>query len=166
MRLGSVTGDALTTKAAQEFHLIEEGFPTNPLGWLVALCSRRLREGLTARFIDAGYRVSPEQWAILGQLWRQDGLPQQVLADRFHRSKVAAVQLINQLEKQGLVVRRDNPADKRSNLICLTPQGRALESQLIPLAEGNLTKALQGIPEADLATIRRVLYTIISNMDT
>ena len=155
----------MATASTEELCQIAESWLTNPLGWLLGLCSRRLREGLTTSFINAGYRVSPEQWAILGQLWRQDGLPQQILADRFHRSKVAAVQLINQLEKQGLVVRRDNPADKRSNLIYLTPQGRALESELIPLAQSNLTKALQDIPEADLVTTRRVLCRIIGNMD-
>jgi DNA-binding MarR family transcriptional regulator len=142
-----------------------EGWPTNPLGWLVALCSRRLREGLTMRFIDAGHSVSPEQWAILGQLWRDDGLPQQVLADRFHRSKVAAFQLINKLEKQDLVSRRPNPADGRSNLIYLTSQGRAVESELIPLAQENLDQALDGISEGDLMVTKSVLGRIIRNMN-
>jgi DNA-binding MarR family transcriptional regulator len=152
------------TKATDELSIVTEGWPTNPLGWLVALCSRRLREGLTMRFVNAGYRVSPEQWSILGHLWRQDGLPQHVLGDRFHRSKVAAFQLINKLEKQGLVMRRPNPEDGRSNLIYLTPKGRAIESELIPLAQKNLVQAVEGISETDLATTKSVLSRIIANM--
>jgi DNA-binding MarR family transcriptional regulator len=152
-------------KSKDELSSMTEGWPTNPLGWLVALCSRRLREGLTARFLQAGYRISPEQWAILGQLWREDGLPQQVLADRFHRSKVAAFQLINHLEKQGFVTRRPHPTDKRSNLIYLTPKGRAVESELIPLAQENLVRALDGIRDAELVTTRSVLCRIIDNMN-
>jgi DNA-binding MarR family transcriptional regulator len=93
------------------------------------------------------------------------GLSHQVLADRFHRSKVAAFQLINQLEKQGLVARRPHPTDKRSNLIYLTPKGRAVESELIPLAQENLVRALDGIRDAELVTTRSVLCRIIDNMN-
>jgi DNA-binding MarR family transcriptional regulator len=116
------------------------------------------------RFASAGHNVSPEQWSILAQLWRQDGLSQQVLADRFHKSKVAALHLVDRLEAQGLVARRPNPTDGRSNLIYLTPKGRAIQSELIPLAQGNLDRALEGVSDADLETTKSVLYKITSNM--
>jgi DNA-binding MarR family transcriptional regulator len=115
-------------------------------------------------FASAGYSISPEQWSILVQLWRQDGLTQQVLADHFHRSKVAAFHLISKVEAQGLVERRPNPSDGRSNLIYLTPRGRAIVDQLIPLAQGNLDRALAGIPAADVETTRRVLSRISENL--
>jgi DNA-binding MarR family transcriptional regulator len=147
-----------------ELSIITEGFPTDPLGWLVAICSKLLREGLTTRFTNGGYGVTPEQWSMLAHLWQQDGLPQQLLADRFHRSKVAAFQLINKLETQGLVIRSSNPVDGRSNLIYLTPEGRAIESQLIPLAQANMVQALDGICEADVETAKSVIRKIIANM--
>ena len=90
------------------------------MGWVVAYCSKRLQEGLVRRFSGAGYKVSPEQFSILAQLWENDGLSQQTLADRFHRSKVAAFHLITKLEGQGVVERRPNPADGRSNLVFLS----------------------------------------------
>ncbi len=134
------------------------------MGWVVAYCARRVQEGLTKRFAEAGYRVSPEQFSIVAQLWQQDGLSQQTLADRFHRSKVAAFHLITKLDEQGLVERRDNPQDGRSNLVYLTAEGRAMVATLIPLAQQNLDRALEGIPPKDVETAREVLYKIAVNM--
>jgi DNA-binding MarR family transcriptional regulator len=159
-----MNGGALGKHSADGSSLIRENWPTDLTGWLVSYCSKLLREGLTMRFAKAGYNVSPEQWSIVVQLWQQDGLPQQVLAERFHRSKVAAFHLISKLEGQGLVVRRPNPKDGRSNLIRLTPEGRAMVAKLIPAAQGNLDQALAGVSDADLKTAKWVLYKIANNM--
>ena len=142
---------------------ITEKFPTDALSWLMATCSKTLRERLAVRFANAGYAVTPEQWAILGRLGQQDGLSQQALADRFHRSKVAAFQLISKLEKQGLVERRSDPKDGRSNLVYLTEEGRRIQPELVSLASENMTAALEGISEADLTTAKRVVRRIIEN---
>ena len=140
------------------------GWPTHSMGWVVAYCSKRLQEGLTKSFAKAGYRVSPEQWSIVAQLWETDGLSQQSLADRFHRSKVAAFHLITKLEQQGLVTRQPNPADGRSNLVRLTPQGRTMVAKLIPIAQQNLDRALRGIPASDVQKTWSILNQIASNM--
>jgi DNA-binding MarR family transcriptional regulator len=151
-------------EASEQAFGSEEGFPTEPLGWLLALGSRVVKDGLSSGFSTAGINVTPEQWSILANLWYMDGVSQQVLADRFHRSKVAAFHLITKLEEQGLVVRRTNPADGRSNLIYLTPEGRAVVTRLIPVAEANLDRALKGVPERDVKTAESVIRRVIFNM--
>ena len=150
-------------KETDEKFVITDDFPTDALSWLMATCSKLLRESLSIKFTKAGHKVTPEQWAILAHLWQKDGLSQQALADRFHKSKVAAFQLINRLTARGLVVRRSDPQDGRSNLIYLTPQGRAIQSELVALAQENMTQALEGIPKADLDTAKSVVCKIISN---
>lgn len=143
--------------------IITDAFPTDALSWLMATCSKMLRETLQTRFANAGYQITPEQWAILAHLWQKDGLSQQNLADSFHRSKVSAFQLISRLENQGLVVRRNDPEDGRSNLVYLTPAGRTIQSALVALAEENIAKALEGISDADLKTAKKVVRKIIDN---
>ena len=86
------------------------------------------------------------------------------LADRFHRSKVAAFHLITNLEKQGAVVRKPNPADGRSNLVYLTEDGREIAAKLIPLAQENLDWALDGISAEEIERTKEVLYKIAVNM--
>ena len=149
--------------SAKAQFMITEQFPTDALSWLMATCSKTLREKLAVRFAEAGYSVTPEQWAILGRLGQQDGLSQQALADRFHRSKVAAFQLISKSEKQGLVERRGDPKDKRSKLVYLTEEGRKIQPELIRLASENMTAALEGISEPDLTVAKKVVRKIIEN---
>ena len=148
---------------SSEQDIVTESFPTDALSWLMATCSKRLRERLTLKFSNAGYKVTPEQWAILAHLWQQDGLSQQALANRFHRSKVAAFQLIGRLEKQGLVLRHPDPSDGRSNRIFLTAEGRKIQKELVILAQENMAQAIEGISEEDLETAKHVVRKIIAN---
>ena len=148
---------------AKEDFVVTDAFPTDALSWLMATCSKQLRESLQQRFTSAGYKVTPDQWAILAYLWQQDGLSQQALASRFYRSKVSAFQLINRLEKQGLVFRRADPEDGRSNLIHLTPKGRSIQSALVALARKNMSRALDGISGADLKIAKSVVRKMIRN---
>ena len=147
-----------------EKFLVTDSFPTDALSWLMATCSKLLRETLSVRFTKAGHTVTPEQWAILVHLWQQDGLSQQTLANRFHRSKVAAFQLIGRLEKQGFVIRRPDPVDGRSKRIYLTPEGRKIQSELIPLAQENMARAIRNISGKDLETAKAVVRKIIDNV--
>lgn len=150
-------------KSREEPFVVTDAFPTDALSWLMATCSKVLRERLAVRFSKAGYSVTPEQWAILGRLGQEDGLSQQALADRFHRSKVAAFQLISKLEAQGLVERRQDPDDARSRLVYLTEEGRRVEVALVELAKENMAAALQGVDSQDLETAKKVVRTIINN---
>jgi DNA-binding MarR family transcriptional regulator len=150
-------------KQTEERFVITDAFPTDALSWLMATCSKVLRERLAVRFTKAGYGVTPEQWAILGRLGQEDGLSQQAVADRFHRSKVAAFQLITKLEARGLVERRPDPHDGRSRLVYLTDEGRRVEKALVELAKDNMAAALQGVDECDLETAKKVVRTIINN---
>jgi DNA-binding MarR family transcriptional regulator len=142
---------------------ITDSFPTDALSWLMATCSKLLRERLQFKFAKAGYKVTPEQWAILAHLLQQDGLSQQALANRFHRSKVAAFQIIGKLEDQGLVIRNPDPVDGRSNRIYLTVEARKLQSALVALAQENMNQALDGIGENELEIAKKVVKQIIKN---
>ena len=149
--------------ADKDQNIVTDAFPTDVLSWLMATCSKLLRESLGIRFANAGFTVTPEQWAILAHLWQQDGLSQQALADRFHRSKVAAFQIIGRLEKQGLVVRRPDPVDGRSKRIFLTSKGREIQSNLVTLANENMVRAVRGISQKDLEIAKSVVKRIIRN---
>lgn len=154
----------MTTDVNELSFAYTEGWPTDSMGWVVAFCARRLQEGLRGEFTKARYKVSVEQWSIVTQLSIKDGLTQQALADRFHKSKVAAFHLITKLEEQGLIVRRPNPEDGRSNLIHLTDKGREMVTTLVPLAQHNLDRALEGISSADVESARSVLFKMALNL--
>src|SRR3954452_21523468 len=83
--------------------------------------------------------LEPEglKWSDYGALTIMDAEPdldQQSLAARLGIDKVSAGQLIDRLERDGLVTRRVHPTDRRARLLRLTPKGLALRRRLQPAA--------------------------------
>jgi len=46
----------------------------NTLGYLINRCAIWLKQELTHRFKQAGYDITPEEWAIRNRLWEQDDM--------------------------------------------------------------------------------------------
>lgn len=74
-----------------------------------------------------------EMLQIMRRLWTTQGVSQQYLAEKTAKDKACLTNLINNLEKKGWVVRREDPSDRRNRLIYLTPEGEALAHQVKPL---------------------------------
>lgn len=142
-----------------EYYDVNESFPM-----LIANCEKYMRESLNARFRDAGYRVTTEQWVILVHLDHQDGISQQAIADRYDRSKVSAFNLIKKLKKEGYVLRKTDPNDARSKLIYLTQKGKNLLQKLIPIAKENIKAMSRGIGTEEIRVLKQVARKIIQNL--
>lgn len=70
----------------------------------------------------------PSHAGILRVIRQSDGLSQQALGERLGMFPSRLVGMIDELEKRGLVERRNSPADRRSYALHLTAAGRdALE---------------------------------------
>lgn len=138
---------------------LKESFPM-----LVATCAKYMRETLKMCFIDAGYKVTHEQWAVLTWLAERDGVTQQELADSFERSKVAAYNLLKKLEQNSLILRKTDSDDSRYNRVYLTDKGMTLQRELTPLAKSNTALMSEGIPTEDIETFKSVLRKLNTNM--
>jgi MarR family transcriptional regulator, transcriptional regulator for hemolysin len=97
--------------------------------------------------------VAPMLWA--GRLG--GGVRQVALADYVGIEGPSLVRLIDQLENSGLVVRRDDPTDRRAKTIWLTPEGevvaREIEARLVRLREN----ALSDVPPEKLTEMLKLL---------
>lgn len=136
----------------------------NSLGMLLDWASQFMRLELNRKFAAAGLDATSEQWKILIILWFEDGLTQQQLAEKTNKSKVSLVKLVDGLERRGLVNRRPDPNDRRSNLIFLTPKGAGIQEQLIGLAKDNMAQATTNIDPQELDLCVKVLKQILANM--
>ena len=105
-----------------------------------------------------GIGLSPAKLAVLGGLARAGG--RLSLGDlAHHRSCVKSniTKLVDRLEADGLVARRDDPDDRRGVLAEITAEGRRLQAEgerLIEEAERSLTRELAA---EDVAALRRIL---------
>jgi DNA-binding MarR family transcriptional regulator len=67
----------------------------------------------------------------------------------------AATVAINDLERRGLVARREHPEDRRAKLVSLTIAGRATLRSAQKVAD-DAPEALASLPEEDVATLLRI----------
>jgi MarR family transcriptional regulator, lower aerobic nicotinate degradation pathway regulator len=102
------------------------------VGFLLAKAYQRACLLFKERF--EGYDLTPQQFGLLGFLWREDGITQAELSARSQIDRTTIGGLIDRLEKEGLVARCSHPEDRRAYRICLTAKGKELEPELTPLA--------------------------------
>lgn len=70
--------------------------------------------------------------------------------------------LVDDLERRGLVVRTENPGDRRSRLVTLTEEGAAIAAR----AEAMMAvppEAVVALDERDLADLERVLTKLVGD---
>lgn len=68
------------------------------------------------------------------------------------------------MEKRGLVRRVRDKVDRRKLHIHLTPRGRALQKELIPLAREVVATAVQGLSVDEVNRLLRTLVEIQKNL--
>ena len=102
---------------------------SEPTGELAFLLSQ-VGAHASARFAErlAPFGLKPAHVGILRVIRGADGLSQQALGETLGMFPSRLVGILDELERGGLVERRDNPADRRSYALHLTDAGReALE---------------------------------------
>lgn len=83
--------------------------------------SAAINRKLYRNFRQNGLEISPEQWTVLIFLWEKDGVTQQELCNATFKDKPSMTRLIDNMERQHLVVRisdkrspyQSDPPDKR-----------------------------------------------------
>ncbi len=110
----------------------------------------------------AGVALTREQWSIMAVLWEQDGRTQQALADATYRDRPGTTRLLDNLEKEALVVRRAHKTDRRTNLIFLTQKGKDIQKSVIQALTQTMEIITQNISPAQLDALR-VVFEIINH---
>lgn len=133
----------------------------NLLSGRVALLLNRF---LSQQFKSANVSLTREQWSILAVLWKSDGCSQQFIADSTSRDKPSVTRLIDNLVKEGYVERRNDPNDRRLNLIYLTKKGKNIEQSVLESVNETIEIATKGLTEEEILFIRDCFQTIYDNI--
>lgn len=112
----------------------------------------------------AAYGITAIQFSIMKRLWEEDGLSQKALAERTFKTTPEMTNLIDKLERKGLVIREANEHDRRGYRIRLTAEGRAIETAAVDAAHRTLGRALQGISDEEVKELLKLLERIFANL--
>ncbi|HZT36046.1 MAG TPA: MarR family winged helix-turn-helix transcriptional regulator [Nitrososphaera sp.] len=92
------------------------------------------------------------------------GLTQKEIADRLGIESPTLVPLVDRLQKLGLVERRSDPADRRSNLVFLTDKAGAVWATIIDSADEIRRHSQKGISAEDLEKAKDVMRKMNANI--
>ena len=107
--------------------------------------------------------LTPPQYLLLSLLWEKDCLPFKDLAAASFTSRATITGIIDTMEKKGLVVRQANPADRRSLLVKLTPQGKSIRNDT-PDLEKFYKSCCFSLTEAELQQLSTLLEKLESTL--
>lgn len=104
-----------------------------------------------------GEGLSVGQFDVLTQVGAAEGLTQQQVADALLVTKSNVCQLLDRMERAGLVERRQSG---RTNLLYLTPEGKRLHDRIVPAHERRIAEHLAALTPDEQATLLRLLRTL------
>lgn len=130
------------------------------LGFLVQDVARLLRNDFGARVAGAGLELTTGEARALVHAVSAAGSRQTEIADRMGVEPMTLCGYVDRLEARGLVERQPHPDDKRAKRIVPTDAAAEAISSIMPLTRGMIADAVEGLPEEDVATFRRVLEHI------
>lgn len=122
-----------------------------------------------ARAYAERFGLSIPEWRVMAVLGTGGPMPASAIVERTAMDKVKVSRAVAALEGKGLVLRKPHPDDRRSALLDLTAEGRAVFEQIVPLAralEAELTAVLGPEDRALLATLLARLDAHLGKLGT
>lgn len=126
--------------------------------WLRMLATSRLVEGRTRRLLQERYATTLPRFDLMAQLERvPKGLKMGELSRRMMVTGGNVTGITDLLEKEGLVERVADPADRRAILVRLTAAGRRAFAAMAEEHERWIVESFKELTGREMATIASLL---------
>ncbi|AEQ52092.1 MarR family winged helix-turn-helix transcriptional regulator [Pelagibacterium halotolerans] len=114
---------------------------------------RRLHQYSTQVFLqrarEAGFDLTPVQFAALDALRDRPGTDQAGLAEAIGKDRATIGAVVDRLEQKNLLKRDVSTSDRRARVLSLTDRGETLLSEVLPLVERLQKEILPGLDDAE-----------------
>lgn len=113
---------------------------------------QKIQQAATEEFRAVGLSVG--QFDMLAQIGAAEGSSQQQIADALLVTKSNVTQLLDRMERAGLVERQQHG---RTNHLYLTMEGRRLHDQIVPAHERHIAQLLAVLTPEEVAALGSTL---------
>ncbi len=143
----------------KETNLIDSAF-----AYYFSRTDRLLRLHFSKLMSDHETDLTVEQWFLLNRLSLFKSVSQTDLVDKTFKDRPNITRLLDGLEKKGLVVRQDNPDDRRKFTISITKAGKSLLEKTIPFMLEARKIVYKGLKAEDLEVLKTISEKIEKNI--
>lgn len=102
----------------------------------LAVAAKRTSEEL-ARLYRARFGISIPEWRVMVHLAHSGRVSVRDIETRVAMEKYEVSRAAKRLRESGLIERKENPEDRRLVILSLTPKGREMMAELLPMAQAH-----------------------------
>ena len=117
---------------------------------------------LAASGIDA---FNGAQGRILYVLWQNEDISISSLSAKTSLANTTLTSMLDRMENSGLIVRKPDPADRRSRLIALTEKARALRQEYEQVSERMNERYYIGFSDSEICQFEAYLQRVLANLE-
>jgi MarR family transcriptional regulator for hemolysin len=112
----------------------------------------------------APHGITYRQSMVLGWLALEGELSQTELASKMMVEPPTLVGILDRMERDGWITRHNCPGDRRKKIIRTNPAAEPVWERIVECAQRVRRRAIEGLSERDLATLKKLLHRIQSNL--
>lgn len=128
--------------------------------------------GVVARALDSISNIefrdvdlTRGQYLYLVRIVEQPGIIQEQLVNQLKVDRATVARSVAKLCRQGLVVKQPDPNNAKASLLFATAAGKKAYAPIHRENQYSLRRALDGMTEAEVATLTRLLNQMTQNID-
>lgn len=137
----------------------------NAYSFLLDRTARRVKQYAQQKFNELNFNITIDQWLVLKQVYENDKIKQNELADLLFKDNPTLTRIIDLLSDKGLILRKIHPDDRRSFNVELTKEGKKKVEQMMPRIKEIRLQAWRGLTEKDFNHFKKTLNTIYQNLE-
>ncbi len=146
--------DPIATEAGDR---VSESFNLNDfLPYRLSTLTNRISRAFSALYSKRFDLTIPE-WRVMAVLGQEPGLSADQVCARTEMDKVTVSRAVTRLLEHGRVRREFASADRRRSVLELSPRGRDIHRQIIPLAEEYESRLAADLSVAERRLLRQLL---------
>jgi MarR family transcriptional regulator for hemolysin len=133
------------------------------LGYRLLAASHAFSRAVNEELAPAG--ITYRQCQVLGCLAFESGLTLAELAERLHLEPPTLAGILDRMERDGWIVRRPCPDDRRKKRVYPTAEAGPVWSKMVLGGEAVESQAAAGLSEEEQAQLRRLLARVYENLE-
>ena len=134
------------------------------IGYVISDMARLIRTVFDRRVRDIG--LTRAQWLVLTRLYRRPGASQTELAEMLEIDRASAGRMIDRMQRNGWVERRDDIEDRRIYRLYLTAEARKAHKEMWAIAEATVDDALAPLSEKERDQFTRLAARVKARLQT
>ncbi len=105
------------------------------------------------------------QGRILYVLWQHEDISISSLSAKTSLANTTLTSMLDRMENSGLIVRKPDPADRRSRLIALTDKAKALQHDYERVSQQMNERYYIGFTESEIRQFEVYLQRVLANLE-